>query len=451
MEKKIEVIGEKLVYQGDCIARYKGFTVFVPHLIPGERAEVVVTGKRKSYAQGRILKLITASQYRVEPLCPYHFCLKRNEHNACGGCSWQHIKYEHQLYWEKKIFKEVCSQIKSAVLDNAGINGLENPWNFRHKIQIPVSAHRGGVISGFYMASSHEIVDIENCQIQSDAGNNVYRAVKRLIRQIAGGSGRTNIRHILIRVNSSSSEGLLCFVTRTNKLEGVEEIKRLVSKELPIIKGIFRNVNSRETNVIMGPNTVKIAGRNSMEDIINGIRYLVSIESFFQTNPAQAAHLYSFVKDLVAGSKVVLDLYSGSGGIALQVAGSAEAVYGIEENRMAVEDARYSAQLNNIKNAKFISGKVENSLFSLVREKGLNMNDAAVIINPPRAGCSGSFLEMLLRVNPKNIVYVSCNPSTLARDIKILNAYEPTHAKIFDMFPHSYHMESVVKLARKIV
>ncbi|MFH1282666.1 MAG: 23S rRNA (uracil(1939)-C(5))-methyltransferase RlmD [bacterium] len=451
---RIRVTGEKLIYGGSCLSKLNDFIIFTPYLIPGERAEVLVVKKTSSYAITKILKLEKDSKYRISPPCPYHFKIRQNEFNVCGGCAWQHIEYNHQLFWKKKIFQEIFFSINNTVINDIQIEGMNEPWDFRHKIQVPVEYKHGDVKTGFYKPQSHNVVDIDKCLIQNELGNRIFQTIRGLLNEFyrnkSFGSYSNFSRHILIRVSSNEREGLVCFITRGREFPKKEIFIKRITKFFPEVKGISQNINSRTTNVILGEKTKQLWGDGFIKDAIGPAVYYVSPESFFQTNPKQTLVLYNYVKSILTKGRIVLDLYSGSGGIGLFIADAAKKVIGIEENIAAVKNAVHSARMNRFDHCVFIHGSVEKVLQRLAVELHSEGEPLNAIVNPPRSGCSVSFLKSLVTFKPAEIIYVSCNPITLMRDLKILlTHYKIEKAKIFDLFPHMYHMESVVKLVKR--
>ena len=429
---------------GDGIGKVNGFTVFVKGLLPEESAKVKITEVRKRFAFGEVVSINEKSPYRTEPFCS---CF-----DMCGGCSLQHMTYEGQLKFKTKRIKDVLERIgkfeNPVVLDTIG---MENPYHYRNKMQYHVSEENGKCVFGFYSEKSHRVVPCENCYVGSEENSKILNAVKKYIDEfkISIYDRKTHsgaIRHVVIRNAKATGEIMVCIVVNDNKLPKKDKLVSYL-KEIDGVKSIVLNVNEKKTNVIMGEKSFVLYGRGYITDYIGDIRFDISPLSFYQVNPVQTNVLYSKALELagLTGSENVLDIYCGIGTISLFLAQKAKKVIGIEIVPEAVNDAKHNAEINGITNAEFIVGSAED-IIPEVYEKGY-MPDV-VVVDPPRKGCDEKVLETIIKMKPEKVVYVSCEPSTFARDLKMLceNGYIAGEVQGVDQFCHGTHVESVIMM-----
>lgn len=454
---------------GDC----GGMKVFVENSLPGEELKVKLSEVKKNYARGTVTGYITKSGERVDPPCRYY--------EACGACQLQHAAYDAQLRYKTQIAKDAASRIAGISPDKVrDIIGCASRWGYRNKMQYPIKQilnqktclpegrseilnksqirnSKPSINMGYYRKGTHEVIDIENCPVLHPALNSIASAVRGAINRSGlsvfdEDTGRGLLRHLLARTAFSTGQSSITFVINDRTFPGS---KRLVKEALAgldssiRIKNISYNSNLRRTNVILGENTRTILGTGHILEILGGLKYAISPESFFQINPSQAELLFEKAAEFcrLDGSQTVFDLYCGTGSIALWLSKMAKFVYGIEEVKNAVSDARNNAALNGIKNAHFRSGTVETQLKRLNSE-GIRAD--VIVLDPPRSGCSREVIGSVLENGPEKIVYVSCDPATLSRDIKILSErYTAEEIQPFDMFPQTAHIECVAALSRK--
>lgn len=440
----IEDIGDS----GEGIGRVDGFTVFVEGGVPGDRAMVEIIKTKKSYAMGKIVDFIETSSFRTEVKCPMA--------DECGGCQLQHISYEAQLELKKKKVQSAIERIgklKGVLVHD--VIGMDEPYRYRNKAQLPIGIIKGKSIIGFYKKRTHEIVNIKGCQIQHEINDKVIEIFKKLIdnKRISVYDERTGkglLRHIMTKVSYSTGDLMVVIITNGNKLPYSDEIIKELTAKMPSIKSIVQNVNTRKTNVILGRECRTLYGQNTITDYIGDLKFEISPISFFQVNPFQTEKLYNKASEYaeLTGNETVFDIYCGIGTISLFLARKSKKVYGIEVVKAAIEDAIRNAEINNIKNAEFFTGKAEEIVPKLYGE---GLKAEVVVVDPPRKGCDKKVLETIANMNPQRIVYVSCKPSTLARDLNYLNelGYKTIEVQPVDMFPHTTHVETVVKLQRQ--
>lgn len=446
---QVEVLIEDIGSEGEGIGRYEGYTLFVKDTVMGDRALVQVMKTGKTFGYARLVKLLQPSKFRVEPRCPLAA--------KCGGCQLQHVDYKKQLeYKQNKVYNCLTRIGGFKDVPMEPICGMEEPFYYRNKSQYPVGRNKEGkVVIGFYAGRTHAIIDTEHCYIGSKVNTDILKLVRRYIEKYHVEpydevAHKGLLRHILIRVGYSTGEIMVCFVINGKELPHKEELIR----ELIDIKGmksICLNINREKTNVILGDKVIPLWGEPYITDCIGKIKYQISPLSFYQVNPVQTKKLYELALDYaeLKGEEVVWDLYCGIGTISLFLAQKAKKVYGVEIIPQAIEDARNNAKLNGIENAEFYVGAAEEVLPRLYREE--NIKADVIVVDPPRKGCEQSLLDTILAMAPEKVVYVSCDPATLARDLKYLceKDYELRKVKAVDQFGHSVHVETVVLMTRK--
>jgi 23S rRNA (uracil1939-C5)-methyltransferase len=447
--ESIELTIDSLAMGGEGVGRHNGMAVFVPDAVPGDKLKVILTDVRDSFARGRIGSILQPSPDRTTPSCPLA--------SVCGGCQWQHIKYPAQLKFKTKIVTENLERIGrlSGVRVNETI-GMKEPWGFRNKIQYPIGRGKNGkIVMGYFKQGTHDIVDIDNCPIEHPKLSRVANIVKETLNKMNYASydedkGTGLFRHLRARIGFGTGEVLLTFITNEKAIPGakdlVKEILSKCKKENINVVGICHSLNDRMTNVIMGDRNRTMWGRDYIYDKLGDLKFKVSNESFYQTNPQMTEVLYNKALEFSGADKkdTVIDAYSGIGTIALWFAKNAEYVYGIEDNKQAVYDAADNAEANRIENCRFSIGRVEKLL------PDLDEGDI-LVLDPPRGGCEEKVIRTMSRSKLKRVVYISCNPSTLARDLKALVAggFRVDEVQPVDMFPHSFHIETVTKITKK--
>ena len=438
---------ESLTHDGLGVARVDGFPVFVANALVGEEINMKVTLVKKTYAFGRAVDYFVTSGERVKPECGIY--------KQCGGCQVQHLSYEGQL---KMKHDTVVNHLKRiGHIEDANVLptiGMQNPSRYRNKTQVPFGYADGKVVAGFYQKRSHEIINMQSCLIQTDISDQIVETMRQLCKELEIDPYNESLnlgvlRHVIVRVGFKTEEIMVTLVTRTHEIPNSELlIQRLVSK-YPKIKSIAQNVNPKVTNVIFGDETRILYGEPYIYDEMNGIRFAISPRSFYQVNPIQTETLYSKAVEYaqLSGNEIVFDAYCGIGTITLFLAQHAKQVYGVEIIPEAIEDAKMNARLNGFENTQFAVGKSEEIIPAWI-ENGIVPD--VIVVDPPRKGCDRSLLDTMLEAAPDRIVYVSCDSSTLARDLRVLidGGYKLEVVQPVDMFPQTAHIECVAKLVR---
>ncbi|WP_334110215.1 23S rRNA (uracil(1939)-C(5))-methyltransferase RlmD [Anoxybacillus sp.] len=445
-----DVVFEDFTHDGAGVAKIDGFPIFVPNGLPGEKAKVKVVKVKKGYGFGRLIELYEKSEDRMDAACPIY--------KQCGGCQLQHIRYEGQLKAKHKHVKEVLARIGK--IEHATVHpvlGMNDPWRYRNKAQVPVGEREGGLVAGFYKERSHDIIDMDACLIQQEMNDIVVQTVKQICEQynIPAYNEQTHkgvLRHIMARYGATTKEVMVVLITRTEELPHKKKIVEAIVQRVPNVKSIVQNINPKRTNVIMGEHTRVLWGSEYMYDYIGDIRFAISARSFYQVNPEQTKVLYEKALEYaeLTGKETVIDAYCGIGTISLFLAKNAKKVYGVEIVPEAIADAKRNAELNGMTNVEFAVGEAE-VIIPKWYEQGVRAD--CIVVDPPRKGCDESLLQTMITMKPKRIVYVSCNPATLARDLRILEdgGYKTIEVQPVDMFPHTMHVECVAKLERGFV
>ncbi|MGB9975945.1 23S rRNA (uracil(1939)-C(5))-methyltransferase RlmD [Thermovenabulum sp.] len=442
----IEAVVENMAHEGQGISRIDGFTVFIEGAIFGERVIAEITKVTKSYAIAKVKEIINFSEYRKEPFCLYAV--------ICGGCDLQHLSYEGQLIFKKRIVEDSLHRIGKVFPQINDTIGMENPLNYRNKAQYPVGNKNNLPVLGFFKKRSHDIVPINYCPIQSHQSNEALLAVKEWLEKYKIPiydeiKHEGLIRHIVTRHGFRTGEVMVVIVINGEDIPHKKELIEILKKKVKGLSSVYLNVNTRKTNVILGEKNLLIYGSETITEYIGNIKFSLSPLSFFQVNPVQVKVLYDKVAEFadLKGDETVLDVYCGIGTIALYLADRAKKVIGIEVVGDAVRDARENAKTNGIKNAEFIEGEAEKIMPELAK-KGIKPD--VIVVDPPRKGCEKEVLSAMSKMQPGKIIYVSCNPATLARDLGILKelGYEVKIVQPVDMFPHTHHVECVALMSR---
>lgn len=431
-----------MAFGGCAISRFKNLVVFVPFGAPGDLVEAEIVEHKKNYARARILKIIHPSSLREKPACGVYY--------ECGGCNFQHINYKGQLKCKDEIINDALRGVK--IHSNVKIKPVigSSCWNYRNKAQWVY----GNNIMGLYSKGSHNIVNLENCLIQNTLNNQLFDQIKKFTKKYqwqAFDEAKKNgfIRHIVSRVNSSGSQLLLTLVSGDFNIPYLEEFTEFIRYNIPHIKGILVNKNDKSGNVILTDNFKTVWGENYLTETINNIKYKVSMLSFFQVNIEALKKIIDLITAFISAPLgIIADLYCGVGTLALQVTHLCNTVYGFEENKWAALDAKHNKKINSIKGAKFFNIKVANGLDFLLKNK---IKPDLIILDPPRIGCEKEVIFYLKSLKAPKIVYISCNPSTLARDLTALGqaGYKNVEIQPVDMFPQTYHVETVAFLEMK--
>ncbi|ATH94644.1 23S rRNA (uracil(1939)-C(5))-methyltransferase RlmD [Bacillus glycinifermentans] len=444
-----DVVFEDLTHEGAGVAKVDGFPVFVPNALPDEKAKIKVTRVKKGFAFGRLIDLKEESRFRTKAPCPIY--------KQCGGCQLQHINYEGQLLYKQKQVKDVLERIGKLDLSRVTVHptlGMEDPWNYRNKAQVPVGTREGGLVAGFYQQRSHEIIDMNKCLIQQSENDRVVQAIKEIcnrygIKAYDEERHKGWLRHIMVRYGVATGEMMVVFITKTNDFPHKNAIMKEITASFPHVKSIVQNINPKKTNVIFGDETHVIWGEEYIYDTIGDIKFAISARSFYQVNPEQTKVLYDKALEYAGlnGEETVIDAYCGIGTISLFLAKQAKKVYGVEIVPEAIEDAKRNAELNGIENAEFEVGEAE-VVIPKWYEEGISAD--TLVVDPPRKGCDEALLRTIIEMKPKRVVYVSCNPGTLARDLRVLEdgGYVTLEVQPVDMFPHTSHVECCALLKK---
>lgn len=445
---RITVHIEDLTHDGAGVAKVDGYPLFIVGALPGETAEVHVLKTLKSYGFAKLIEIITPSEHRVAPPC--------HVFDECGGCQVQHLSYEGQLAWKQQMVKNAMERI--AKLPNVPVHpvkGMDNPWRYRNKSQIPFGLQDGRVVAGFYQTRSHEIADTDVCIIQTEVADDLLREFKKELGRlgIAPYNEKTHqgmLRHVVIRKGRATGEIMVVLITKKKKFPQKEEAVAAIRRILPDVTSIVQNVNDEKTNVIFGNETITLWGKDAIEDLIGDVRFEISARSFYQVNPEQTEVLYKQALDYaqLTGTETVIDAYCGIGTISLFLAKQAKQVLGVEIVPQAIEDAKRNAEINGFTNTYFEAGPAEVVIPKWYKE---GKKADVLVVDPPRKGCDEALLQTILEQKPKRIVYVSCNPATLARDLRILEdgGYVTQEVQPVDMFPQTTHCEAVAWLEMK--
>ncbi|MDZ7547854.1 23S rRNA (uracil(1939)-C(5))-methyltransferase RlmD [Clostridium perfringens] len=439
-------------YEGEGIAKIDNkYPIFIEGALKGEKVKVRIVKVNKNFAYGKLMEVLEASEERVNPPCAIY--------KRCGGCKLQHASYKAQLDFKWDRVKDCVSKIGK--LDPTIVKyplGMENPWRYRNKVQLPIGLINGEVKIGFFAPRSHDIIDMESCLIQDEIGDKVVKLTREWIEKfnirpynVDGEYDEKGIvRHIMIRRGFTTNEVMVVLVTNGEKLPHKEEFVDLMVKNIPGIKSIIQNINSKKTNVILGLESKTLWGEDTISDYIGDFRFNISPLSFFQVNPIQTEVLYGKALEYanLTGNEEVFDAYCGTGTITLFLSQKAKKVYGVEIIPQAIDNAWINAKENKVENVEFFVGESEVVIPDLIN-KGVKAD--VVVVDPPRKGCDKKLLDAITNIDAKKIVYVSCDPSTLGRDLKVLeeNGYKTLEVQPVDMFPNTAHVETVVLMSRK--
>ncbi len=434
---------------GEGIGKVEGYTLFVKDAVIGDRVQVKVMKAKKSYGYARLLEILIPSPDRVDPRCP---CARQ-----CGGCQIQALSYARQLKFKEEKVRSCLERIGGFErIPLQPVIGMESPYRYRNKAQFPIGTGKDGrPVAGFYAGRTHTIIPQEDCVLGIRENQAILEVVLGFMEEYSIPAYREEdgtglVRHVLIRSGFATRELMVCLVINGEILPKDQVlVERL--KDIAGIASISLNINTARTNVILGDRVEVLWGKPYIEDVLDGVRYQISPLSFYQVNPIQTRELYRKALQYAGlhGTETVWDLYCGIGTISLFLAGQAGHVYGVEIVPPAIEDARKNAQLNGIENAEFFVGKAEEILPRKYQEEQISAD--VIVVDPPRKGCDSAVLETMLQIRPKRIVYISCDPATLARDLKILcqGRYKLQKVQPVDMFPHTTHVETCVLLSHK--
>ena len=460
---------EDLSTDGSGIGKIDGYTLFVKDALIGDTAEVKVIKTKKNYGYGRLMRIITPSPDRVEAPCPHA--------RSCGGCQIQHLSYERQLAFKENKVRNLLSRV-GHVEDYVmhPIIGMENPYHYRNKVHAVFDVERrgkhanggrrtagnghakaapGGVISGVYKAGTHEVINIDSCEIEDELSSAIIRDIRGLlhsfkIKTYDEDTGYGLLRHVLVRRGFHSGEVMVVLVLGSPILPSKNNFVKALRKLHPEITTVVVNINDKQTSMVLGEKETVIYGKGYIEDTLCGCTFRISPKSFYQVNPVQTEILYNKAITYagLTGKEKVIDAYCGTGTIGLIASGHAKEVVGVELNKDAVKDAILNAKENQIRNVRFFQGDAGEFMEAMAAE-GNSMD--VLFMDPPRAGSDEKFMASAVKMGPEKIVYISCNPETLARDLKYLTkkGYQVKKIQPVEMFAFTEHVETVCLLSKK--
>ncbi|MFJ5622959.1 23S rRNA (uracil(1939)-C(5))-methyltransferase RlmD [Peribacillus loiseleuriae] len=432
---------KRLGINGEGVGYFKKKVVFVPGALPGEEIVAIATKVDTKFSQAKIKQIRKASPHRVAAPCPVY--------EQCGGCQLQHLSYDQQLVEKRDIVVQAMERYLRVPMESLNIKetiGMEDPWNYRNKSQFQVGMKEGKIIAGLYGTDSHQLIDIPNCLVQHKSTNKVTRTVKKILKNLDISiynerKKKGVIRTLITRVGFETGEVQVVLVTRTNEIPRKDELIKQIRDQLPEVKSLVQNVNDRNTSVIFGDKTIHLAGERIINETLGDLSYELSARTFFQLNPIQTVKLYNEVKQAAAltGQEKVVDAYCGVGTIGLWLSDQAKEVRGMDIIKESIDDAKKNAKKHNRNNVHYEVGKAENVMPRWVKE---GFRPDVIVVDPPRTGCDQALLRTIMKVKPKKIVYVSCNPSTLAKDLQELSKlYKVESMQPVDMFPQTSHVE----------
>lgn len=432
--------------EGAAVAHIDGMAVFIPGGAIGDQCDIKIIKVGKNLAFGRIEQILVRSKHRIDPACPHA--------GKCGGCCYQHITYEEELRAKERKVADALRRIGGIEGVLEGITGAPEIIHYRNKAQYPVGEDENGPYTGFYRPRSHDIVKADRCLIVSETAGQIAALVcawmtENHIPAYQEATHQGLIRHIYVRTGAVSGEAHLCLITARAKLPAKDDLIARLTAAVPCLTGIVQNINKRTDNVILGDRTITLWGQPELQDVLCGNVFRLSPHAFYQVNHAQTEQLYACALDFagLTGKETVIDLYCGAGTITLALAAKASRVIGVEIVPEAVDNARDNAARNNAQNVEFICADASQAAMMLA-ERGERPD--VLTVDPPRKGLSLDALEAIVRMRPPRVVYVSCDPATLARDCKLFSerGYCVSKARAFDLFPRTHHVETVVLLSK---
>lgn len=444
---KIELNIDALTSEGSGVGRYNSLAVFVRGTVPGDKIVAHIIKHSKNYAVGIIDEIIEKSSSRIESDCPYS--------KKCGGCSFRNMTYDEELKYKKSRVQESLSRIGHLDIEVDEIIGADELVNYRNKAQYPVSVENGELTAGFYAYKSHRIIPCSDCKLQPPEFEAGLKAFGEWVKQAGVTSydektGKGLLRHIYFRKAFGTGEVMACAVINGKSIPQQDLLISLLRENISTLKSVVLNINRDKTNVILGSESKTIWGSDTITDTLLGKKFVISPNSFYQVNRSQCQRLYEKARlfaDLT-GEKTLLDLYCGVGTIGLTMADSVKRLIGIEIIPQAIENAKINAEINNVNNAEFICADAPKGA-QMLKNRGIKPD--VIILDPPRKGCSRDLLDTVEEMNPKRIVYVSCDCATLARDLEILKEknYVTQRVSAVDMFPRTPHIECVALIENK--
>ena len=435
-------------FEGEGIAKIDNFTIFIPNSIKGEKVKILIVKVLSSHAFGKVIKILKKADSRTESDC--------STYKRCGGCNLRHIQYSETLNMKRNAVQSLVNKTLETKIKVEETLGMEHPYHYRNKAQYPVGIDKEGKpVIGVFANRTHEIIPIENCLIQDEKTEEIAKYIVKYITEnhisiYNEKTGKGLVRHIVTKIGKRTGEIMVILVINGKEFPNEKKFAETLISKFPNIKTIVKNINEKNTNVILGEKNITIYGEGYITDKLGELTFKISPLSFYQVNPIQAERLYMIGVQSANITKedTVFDLYCGIGTISLFMAKYAKKVYGIEIVKQAVEDAIENTKLNDIHNTEFIAGDVEEVLDDLINNKKIIPD--IIMVDPPRRGLDKTSIQNILKIKPKKLVYISCNPATLVRDLKELEeCYEINSIKPVDMFPFTSHVECVVAMILK--
>ena len=452
MNKSSVVKNEKYVvdiidngFEGEGIAKIDGLTVFVPGSIKGEKCEILIVKVLASHAYGKIVNIIKKSENRKESDCATY--------KRCGGCSLRHMTYEHTLKLKRQVVQNLVNKGLKKKVEVLETIGMENPYNYRNKAQYPVGLNSDGQPEvGVFAQRTHTIIPIQTCLIQTEISQKIAKTIIDFVKekniQVYNEENQKGLlRHIVIKVGKYTNQVMCILVVNDSKFDQEQELVKLLCEKYPEIKTIVKNINNKNTNVILGKENINLYGNGYIEDKLGEYTFKISPMSFYQVNPVQAEILYTTAINQANLDKndILFDLYCGIGTIGIFASKYVNKVYGIEIVPQAIEDAKENAKINDVKNIEFICGDVEVAFDELINKE--KIVPSAIIVDPPRKGLDNKTVENIAKIQPAKLVYISCNPATMVRDLaKLEEIYNIKTIQPVDMFPWTNGVESITIL-----
>lgn len=435
-------------YEGEGIAKIDNFTIFIPGAIKGEKVKILIVKVTSSHAFGKILEIIKTSESR-------NANIDCDTYKRCGGCNLRHIKYKDTLKLKRNIVQNLVNKTLKTKIEVKDTIGMENPYNYRNKAQYPIGVNKDGkAIIGVFANRTHEVIEFDNCFIQNKESQEIAKFICDFVNQknisvYNEKIGKGILRHIVIKIGLKTDK-IMCILVINGKnfKEEKELVDDLVSK-FPKIKTIIKNINTKNTNVILGNENVNLYGDGYICDKLGDYTFKISPLSFYQINPVQTEKLYNLAIEgaSLTGKEIVFDLYCGIGTIGIYMAKHAKKVYGIEIVEQAIEDAKENCKINSIENAEYYAGDTQKLLIDLIKNKDIKPD--VIVVDPPRKGLDNVTIENIINIKPKKVIYISCNPATLTRDLsKLEETYDIKSIQPVDMFPFTSHVENVALLVK---
>lgn len=442
---------DSLGYEGEGVAKIDRYPIFIPGALKGETVKIQIIKSKKNYAYAKLIEIVEKSDERKKPECI--------NYNKCGGCTIMHSNYDGQLNFKYNRVKECIERIGG--LDGEIVKytiGMEIPYRYRNKGIFSVGLVDDELSIGFFSKKTHEIVNMNSCMLQDEVSDKIISIIREWMIAYSITPAKKNglffaeglIRNIMIRKGFKTNEVMIVLVTTGKEIPYKEELIKRLEKEIENIKSVIQNINVKDTNVVFGDKSITLWGQSYISDYIGKYKFNISSLSFFQVNPIQTEKLYNKALEYanLSGNEVVFDAYCGTGTITLFLSQKAKKVYGVEIIEQAIENAIVNAKINEVNNSEFYVGKSEEVIPRLIEE---GIKPDVIVVDPPRKGCDIKLLNAIGEARPERVVYVSCDPGTLARDLKYLEeaGYKTVEVQPVDMFPMTKHVECVVLLDKK--